>query len=629
MDVNTLDGISVPEIDWKPLIKDLNPKLDPLASLIPADQHVVFFPSFAAAILTADQAEIQGTPILHLAEPRSEDAMTAKRYQRQLCLSLTGFGRLLGPKVVSSVALTGSDPYFRTGTDVAVVFGAADPKILEGMLLTQISMAAANEPQIKPEQGEIEGLKYHGVKTPDRAVCSYVARLDGAVVVTNSLYQLGRLAAVANKKSAAIASLSEYIFFRDRYKLGDPDETALVFLSDPTIRRWCGPRWRIATSRQTRDMAVLAELQAANVDRLVKKTAQPGPIYSDFATVDVGDLSLDPQGVHSTVQGSLAFMTPIAELPMTKVTKAEAEAYRWCARVISRIGVGPSIRSRSGVVEAGAAFGRSDGDAADLRHPLPRVHFDFAGWEVRSRRGRSAQRPLPLHPGHQSKIAHVHSGREYDEHNVAGRDPRLARLIGGLLCRRRSGVAGSGQDSPGQTLRVHAQVSRSTAGRVSGGSVERIPAGRFPCVGKGLHRADRAGHARLGIVEVQRSTLREDHADRKGQGRCQGAGKSRRLLLGLRQSAAGDAQRRSDETRDRPATGPGGKGTDQTSPSPIGKPWLGSNVGLHVDRKALDIVGILSREDRQIAMQMLSWGNLPILNQWKRHVSRPRPGRRA
>ena len=28
---------------------------------------------------------------------------------------------------------------------------------------------------------------------------------------------------------------------------------------DATIRRWCGPRWRIATSRRTRDMAVIAE----------------------------------------------------------------------------------------------------------------------------------------------------------------------------------------------------------------------------------------------------------------------------------------------------------------------------------------------------------------------------------
>ena len=34
-------------------------------------------------------------------------------------LSLTGLGRLLGPHLARTLALTGSDTYFPTGTDVA------------------------------------------------------------------------------------------------------------------------------------------------------------------------------------------------------------------------------------------------------------------------------------------------------------------------------------------------------------------------------------------------------------------------------------------------------------------------------------------------------------------------------
>ncbi len=49
-----------------------------------------------------------------------------------------------------------------------------------------------------------------------------------------------------------------------------------------------------------------------------------------------------------------------------------------------------------------------------------------------------------------------------------------------------------------------------------------------------------------------------------------------------------------------------------------GKPWLGSNVGLQVDRKALELVSHLSRDQYELAMQARAWGNLPILNQWKR-----------
>ena len=41
-------------------------------------------------------------------------------------------------------------------------------------------------------------------------------------------------------------------------------------------------------------------------------------------------------------------------------------------------------------------------------------------------------------------------------------------------------------------------------------------------------------------------------------------------------------------------------------------------MGLQVDRKALELVSHLSRDEYELAMQARAWGNLPILNQWKR-----------
>ncbi|MCL2640658.1 MAG: hypothetical protein FWD53_07430, partial [Phycisphaerales bacterium] len=54
--IDSLEGITVAEIDWAPLIKDAKPKLDPLASKIPFDQHANFFPTFQAALAVADEA---------------------------------------------------------------------------------------------------------------------------------------------------------------------------------------------------------------------------------------------------------------------------------------------------------------------------------------------------------------------------------------------------------------------------------------------------------------------------------------------------------------------------------------------------------------------------------------------
>ena len=47
VDVASLQGISVAALDWKPLVKDLKPQEDPLAALIPADQHALFVTSHA------------------------------------------------------------------------------------------------------------------------------------------------------------------------------------------------------------------------------------------------------------------------------------------------------------------------------------------------------------------------------------------------------------------------------------------------------------------------------------------------------------------------------------------------------------------------------------------------------
>ncbi len=213
---------------------------------------MVFFPSFQAAIAAADETKQHDTPVLRLAQPRSENARVVEQYQKQLGLTMSSIARLLGPQFVTSVALTGSDPYFPIGTDVAVLFESPQPAALENLLLGRIALAAVAAKNAKPVSGEVAGLKYRGFLSPDRSMSSYIAQLDGAVIVTNSTYQLGRLAEARKDTSKSIAALPEYIFFRTRYRLGDREETALALLSDATIRRWCGPRWRIADSRRTR-----------------------------------------------------------------------------------------------------------------------------------------------------------------------------------------------------------------------------------------------------------------------------------------------------------------------------------------------------------------------------------------
>ncbi len=327
IDIDSIEGITTAEIDWKPLIKDKNPALDPLAGYIPSDQHVIFMKTFDDMLAIMDEADASGTPVLGLLETRSEDGNTRRKVEVQICLKPDALSRLLGGKMIDSVAFTGSDPYLRTGSDVAVLFETGMSEELLLVISQKHAAAKQTYPDAEMITGELSGISWTGVKTADRRICSYAAAVGKAVAVTNSLAQLELIIQAFNKKIPSIKDLDEYIFFRDRYPIGEGDEKALLVLSDAAIRRWCGPKWRIGASRRTQAAAVLSELQAELSNRVLadesgdlKKIEQLVPGY-------LGVCSLNRAGVSSGVYGSLEFLTPIRELEITNVTPTEKRIY--------------------------------------------------------------------------------------------------------------------------------------------------------------------------------------------------------------------------------------------------------------------------------------------------------------
>ena len=327
-DVDSIRGITVREFDWTPLVKDAKPERDPLASLIPSDQHALFIPSFESALRLLDEANVISGALLDLAESRSEDPMILERYQRQLCVPLTPALRMMAPKLINGLAITGSDLYFKSGTDVALLFEAKDATALSTMLSAQFAAARNANPAAKAVSGTAGGLPYTGVVSPDRSTCAYMATLDNTVIVANSLHQLEQIAATRDGSRASLASLAEYTFFRDRYRRSDADEAMLAILPDAAIRRWCGARWRIADSRRTRAAAAMAELQASQLHAIATRRVEPKLLSQDLIAGE--DIHLTPGGVLSSTYGTLSFMTPIAELHVDQVTSTEADAYeRW------------------------------------------------------------------------------------------------------------------------------------------------------------------------------------------------------------------------------------------------------------------------------------------------------------
>ena len=111
-----LPGIDIPAIDWKkhPFGAVV---ADPAAAVIPEDQYAIFASDLPALFSVMEVVDQLGTPLRSIAEEGSVDANVGARYRRQLCLDASDLAKLIGPTMVQQLALTGSDPFLRSGTD--------------------------------------------------------------------------------------------------------------------------------------------------------------------------------------------------------------------------------------------------------------------------------------------------------------------------------------------------------------------------------------------------------------------------------------------------------------------------------------------------------------------------------
>jgi hypothetical protein len=613
-----LTGITVREYDWSAKTKGLTPALDPLAAVVPADQHALFFSSFAAMTAVLDALDGAGTPVLQVFEPQSSDARTKERYQRQLCLEMSELSRRFGPQLVASVAFTGGDAYLRSGSDVAVLFEAKQPEVLLAFLAAKLQAATADAAGgAKALAGTVGALAWRGAVSPDRAVCAYLARVGaGTVVVTNSLAQLARLDAVAAGRESALDTTGEYRFFRDRYPLAAGDGGLLV-LSDATIRRWCSPRWRIGESRRVRAAAALGELQARAVAGLVSGAAALPAQHGGL-----GRLSTTAGVVASEAYGTLGFMTPVGELAIERVSKAEADAY---ARFRDRYQHRWSAWFDPIALQL---LPQAQGIAADLT-VMPLISDSEYRQVIEfTRGGKIAPQAGDPHPG---TLLHV----------AVALDPasRPLREVGGML----TGMNRKFEVDPfawlGGSLALYAdadpfwdEVAKAPeAERFLEKNFWRAPVALQAEVKDGLKLAafltvlrGFAEQSAPGLTVWENRTWKDQPYLRVGpsdeaaeQNRDIGkaalyyAATPSALLVTLNEEVLKRALDRRAERKQAKADG---------KEAPLATPWLGDHLGLRVERGIGMLVRSFERLDGGAGgrLQLLSWANLPILNEWRR-----------
>jgi hypothetical protein len=341
IDVEKLRGIEVPEQPFEKMLDGKKPAVEPLARLVPRDNYYLHFKSVRKFIEAGELFDEWGTTVNRAYEVRSRDYQLRERYEKQLCLKSTALGKALGPVLVKGLAVTGSDPFLREGSDIALLFQVTDQALFLNAVDGFLKEArATHRGELREGKDEYRKVTIESFVTPLREVSLYRASLDDVVVYANSPAGIRRIIDTHQGLLTAVAGAADFRYMRTVFALNEKEEEGFVFLSDTFIRRLVGPASRI---KERRRLEALTSLQMLTNAALFHAW-ETGKLPADHAAALAG-AGLKPADVAipdgkvawdakrwlaiSDVYNTLHFATPLIELPIDKVTAQEQREYGW------------------------------------------------------------------------------------------------------------------------------------------------------------------------------------------------------------------------------------------------------------------------------------------------------------
>jgi hypothetical protein len=339
--VANVAGIDIAEHPWVKMMAGKKPAPEPLARLVPHDNYYVHFKDIRKFIEWGELMDQWGTSLSRGYEVNSRDYQMKERLEHQLCLRSSALGKTLGPLVVHSLAVTGSDGYLREGSDVTVLFhvrnralflAAVDPYIQE----------ARNQfgRKLRTSQAPYHKVVIQRYVTPRREVSLHRASFGDYVVYSNSLAGLRRVIDTYHGRHKALADAGDFRYMRTIFRRDDRQEDGFIFLSDAFIRQLVGPASKI---KEKRRLEALTSLYMATHGAMFTAW-ETGKLPADHrATLAHSGLKEEelyaPEGqgarwdaagevAVSDVYNTLHFATPLIEIPIDKITPAEEQEYK-------------------------------------------------------------------------------------------------------------------------------------------------------------------------------------------------------------------------------------------------------------------------------------------------------------
>jgi hypothetical protein len=340
IDIGKVTGIDIAEHDWVKMMGDKTPDPEPLAKLVPHDNYYLHFKQFSKFIDMSYFIDEWGTNAVRAYEVQSTDYRLKERYEKQLCIKTSLLGRTLGPLVIKGLAITGSDPYFREGTDVAVIFHVISADVFRAGVEPYIREARQEfGGQLREGKEQYNGVTIESFVTPQREVSLHRAAFDEFVVYSNSTAGIRRILDARAGKIKPLADSLDFRYMRTVFKASDEGEDGFLFLSDPFIRQLVGPASKIKEKRRLEGLTGLTMATNAALWHAWQTGKPPADLNAALATASLTPLDLatpDQLTVNWDAKRQLAtgdryntlhFATPLVEMPIDRVSRDEEQDY--------------------------------------------------------------------------------------------------------------------------------------------------------------------------------------------------------------------------------------------------------------------------------------------------------------
>lgn len=336
--IESVEGVATPSIPFAELMRGRTPVVEPLASAAPADWYYAHAPRVSALRRVLDAADRWGAHLLAAYAVTGMESRVRDRVTGQLLLDATPELDQFYDLAVGSVAVVGSDPFFREGSDVTVVMKIRNAVLFTAWMETQRRTAAvASRSRLSVLHERYRGWVVDGLLNADRSISSYVTLRDDTAIVSSSYAALRTVADVVDRLAPSMAASEDFQYMRSIKPYAEGDEDGFLFLSDAFVRRVVSPRLKIGEARRVRCAVSLQTAAYATVMFRTELGEPPGSIddlvsrkYLDPVALrcpDGGRYALDGDVPHCSVHNRLRALTPNLELRLDRVAPEEVEAY--------------------------------------------------------------------------------------------------------------------------------------------------------------------------------------------------------------------------------------------------------------------------------------------------------------